>query len=65
MISVSGQLFSTIFSVTDDEKQKEKNDDGQEIMERHYNALKKEMDKNNPNYKLVNCYLNKEFPFKM
>lgn len=31
-------------------------------MERHYNALKKEMDKKNSNYKVVNCYLNKEFP---
>ena len=25
-------------------------------MERHYNALKKEMEKKNPNCKVVNCY---------
>ena len=30
-------------------------------MERHYNALKREMDKKNPNQNVVNCYLNKEF----
>ena len=36
--------------------------DGKEIMDRHYNGLKREMDKKNPNEKVVNCYLDKEYP---
>ena len=31
-------------------------------MQRHYNALKREMVKRNPNPIVLNAYLNKEFP---
>ena len=36
--------------------------DNEEIMARHYNALKREMEKKSPNEDVVNFYLNKEFP---
>ena len=53
---------SSSTSLSNDDEHPVDESDNEEIMARHYNALKREMEKKNPNEDVVNFYLNKEFP---
>ena len=54
--------LTIFFSLKIDDEHPVHERDNEEIMARHYNALKREMEKKNPNEDVVNFYLNKEFP---